>query len=283
MPNALLTFSVGPVHTFIAQARRVADLWAGSTILSTLTAAAAAVELHGGMLVFPASGSESGMPNRFVVSVPADKAEQISKAMELAVHKAWTRMIDDACEVLSKVGIHSLRSGEAEAAINCAWSWIPEGDDYVATAREAAERFAASRMYRPFREANAEGMKCAVCGERSALPDGASGRVTTLWMNAANIDPRLEPFFREDQGRLCLVCATKRLFPLTNASRTQAYRSFVDFQPAEGRPYFAIVSMDGDHLGEALRGDHPVAGLTLKELQTKLSNALSDFSGSLRS
>ena len=58
MPRFLITLSLGPVQSLIADARRTRDLWCGSWILSE-AARAAARALHKrrpGCLIFPAPG-----------------------------------------------------------------------------------------------------------------------------------------------------------------------------------------------------------------------------------
>lgn len=53
----LLLVSLGPVQDFIAQARRMRDLWFGSHLLSELSRAVAkALALQGAELIFPALG-----------------------------------------------------------------------------------------------------------------------------------------------------------------------------------------------------------------------------------
>ena len=49
-------FTLSPVQSFVAQARRTRDFWAGSFILSYLSAVAMkAVEKQGGTILFPAA------------------------------------------------------------------------------------------------------------------------------------------------------------------------------------------------------------------------------------
>jgi CRISPR-associated protein Cmr2 len=70
MNSAVLVFSLGPVQSFIAEARRAADLFTGSTILSEL-AKAAAQAIGTGKLVYPASVEDVNVPNVLVAYLPA--------------------------------------------------------------------------------------------------------------------------------------------------------------------------------------------------------------------
>lgn len=92
--NALLTFSLGPVHSFIAQARRIADVWAGSYLLSHLTRQAIRVAHRDpdAQMVFPYLEKgrldiPDGMPNRFVCRLPAARADAIAETMENEVRR----------------------------------------------------------------------------------------------------------------------------------------------------------------------------------------------------
>lgn len=96
-----LYFNIGPVQSFVAQARRTRDLWAGSFLLSHLAdAAITAVETHGGSIVLPARAKATKapdkasqpfgtVPNRFVAKdVGADGA----RAAVDAVRREWARI-----------------------------------------------------------------------------------------------------------------------------------------------------------------------------------------------
>lgn len=95
-------FTLGPVQSFVAQARRTRDFWAGSFILSWLvTVAMKVVEEQGGQVLFPlpdrsfmdalAGGSaalkQGNVPNRFKAKVP--KSTFDPQAVEKAVQIAW--------------------------------------------------------------------------------------------------------------------------------------------------------------------------------------------------
>ena len=303
-PTALLTFSIGPVHSFIGQARRIADLWAGSAILSDVTGAALTVlsSFPGTKPIFPAPDSRGklppGLPNRFVARVPASQAAAIAKAMEERVSATWSEIVQSAVNVLSNVEIDTKaqwHSASWRDAITTAWSWVPEGDDYKAASEEGARLFGASRVYRPFTQSSAAGTKCAICGERNALPNGRLADIREAWQKAERLarSKSLAQYFRPDQGRLCLVCAAKRLYPEAGDQSAKAkFRSFEDFQPEDenagrspgrnSRPYFAVVTMDGDHLGERLGGTPGMTGAELEAYQAQVSHVLSAFAETLR-
>jgi CRISPR-associated protein Cmr2 len=120
---ALLTFSIGPVQGFIAQARRTTDLWAGSALLSRALVEALrplVTALGPDHVIFPAlrrsdrflqwlviespwadrlgllapeewleTGTFSGLPNRFLAVVPQRGAAEIAGQCEERVRTWW--------------------------------------------------------------------------------------------------------------------------------------------------------------------------------------------------
>lgn len=288
MSDALLTFSIGPVHTFIGQARRIADLWAGSQILSDLVREAVKVVLaeDGGKLVFPLATLDDlpkGLPNLFVARVPLAVANDVAERMKARVAERWKEIVEH--------GVAELRSGHFDIgsdplarhlwkdAIQCSWSWVAEDGNPVEAARAGADLHAASRVYRPFEATGDRGLKCAICGERNALPDGDRRRVIEAWkaLAARHETDSLSAFVRLDQTRLCLVCASKRFYArLVHAKDPRTiFESLEAFQPDDKRPYFALVTMDGDYLGRALRNSS-------EKERGRISVALNRFADSLR-
>ena len=85
----LLLFTLGPVQSFISQARKTHDLWAGSQLLSDLVRAATDVVGHDNV-VFPSLRS-GALPNRFVAWVPENEQnlQEFGKKVEDAVREEW--------------------------------------------------------------------------------------------------------------------------------------------------------------------------------------------------
>lgn len=306
--HALLTFSIGPVHTFISQARRVADVWAGSDLLSHLMGAAiGALHDRGGETVFPIFEEDltaSGLPNRMVCRVPAASVRETGKAMEEGILDEWDRQVAEAVRVLQRIGLQpdprlwspDAPRGERQTdhVFDIAWSWVPEEPSYAAAAREGASRYAASRVFRPFHTIDELDEKCALCGVRTALPDGNRDRVRQGWADAeAEAEGTSDQiFFRFGQGRLCLVCATKRLYTRTGSKRALFYAldAFHTAQarededrPPENPPYVALVACDGDRMGQVLSWEPDRVQGEVAAFHKALSNALSRFARSLRS
>src|SRR5258708_2391249 len=110
--RAFLSFSLGPVQSFIGAARTVRDLWSGSYLLSWLTYRAMKPVLvqHGPEgLVFPdlrhnplwLRDHDKGpprdqrallspcLPNRFLAEVPEEGASDLARRCAEACHVAW--------------------------------------------------------------------------------------------------------------------------------------------------------------------------------------------------
>lgn len=301
--TALLTFNIGPVHSFIAQARRVSDVWAGSYLLSHLTRQAIRVvkEDDRCQMVFPyterGKGTPEGLPNRFVCRVPLAEAEKIAQRMKGEVERVWDASVDAAVRALGKslapaAMLWSPKRGssltrQTDRLLDIAWSWVPERGNYASASLEGARQFTAARQFRPFPQIHEDGVKCAICGERTALPNGDRDKVRAAWERAEkeakeNPESGLARFLRLDQGRLCLVCATKRFFPLDYV-RHQRFAAFDEFLPSQQAPYFALVKMDGDRMSRilSLRSEKIVGG-DLEGFHREVSRALVQFADGLR-
>jgi len=291
--TALLTFGIGPVHSFIHQARRIADLWAGSYLLSHLTRQAIAIPHRRSdcEMVFPhiprGENIPDGLPNRLVCRVPAAEAEAIARAMRDEVLETWEMFVGMTLRHLEELAPSEAVRSQTARVFDISWSWVPEQEGYARAALEGARQFAGSRRFRPFSQAEELGEKCAICGERTALPDGVREHVHEAWRAAQARaekvpETKLAKFLHFEQGRLCLVCATKRFFTYVEDERKSRFLAFDRFQPEVGEPYFALLKMDGDRMGSILSlGPKAVVGEDLERFHREVSIALSRFAEGL--
>lgn len=290
--RALLTVSLGPVQRFIAQARRIADLWTGSHLLSHLSLQGIEALPEGASsLVFPTvdpQAAATGLPNRFVAKVERDEVEEVAARVCQAVDDEWSRILEVTKDELRRHGLAPSEEwmvDNARKAIEVSWSWVDEDAGYAQAAAGGADAFVASRWFRPFEQRAEAGEKCAICGERTALPDGNRARVRSAWKQAEETtqDTPEERLFRYGQTRLCLVCAAKRVYALPQELRLY-FRALDRFQPQEDRPYYALVQLDGDHMGRVLGwGPQELGDTDTEEFHRALSRGLSRFASGLGS
>lgn len=316
--TALLTVSIGPVHAFIATARRVADQWSASQLLSAIAARGIETVLaQGGRLLFPYVADlpvPEGLPNRFVCRVPLERVEDIARSVEGELRSRWAGWVRAAAHFWqAELGLSlggQVSTEQAEGFLEISWSWVPEAPDYAAAMREGARSLNAWRRFRPFVQTREMGQKCALCGERAALPDGRRQGMAAAWKEAykAAAARGCGAYLREDQSRLCLVCFTKRLYPWLEHRHRRA--RFGDFEriglggqaelrelerrakdvegeeldsAASGTPYFALVSMDGDRVGRILGwSSERIPSGNVEGFHRELSKILTGFASSLR-
>ncbi|MDC8832069.1 type III-B CRISPR-associated protein Cas10/Cmr2 [Alteromonas gilva] len=128
-------FSIGPVHRFVTQARRTRDYWAGSFLLSWLTAVAMrAVEKQGGTLVLPlldeqfrhamANPLEPGpriarLPNRFSASFEGKAEDRVNEFTQVAttVRQMWLFL----CEQVWAHSVSPAFQGDTPVSAQLVW------------------------------------------------------------------------------------------------------------------------------------------------------------------
>ncbi|HWR31083.1 MAG TPA: type III-B CRISPR-associated protein Cas10/Cmr2 [Negativicutes bacterium] len=94
----LFLFSIGPVQSFIAQARKTRDLFAGSQIISSLIVAAmeeVSRQNSANTFIFPCKHSPS-KPNRFLAKVNTDGIHGFGEAIETAARTRWMQLSVEA-------------------------------------------------------------------------------------------------------------------------------------------------------------------------------------------
>lgn len=180
----LFLFTIGPVQSFIAQARKTRDLYAGSHLLSTLVRTAMdTFKETGGKVIFPDATSTT-QPNRFLgyldttdLSVGLD---EMGEAVETAVRAEWRKIAVDA---LGKLSPPNGYYEQVEQALEIFWVFRPAAENDYATAYRDTERsLGAIKNARPVRQYHYQeeqkeetkkkvygerGRKCSLDGERN--------------------------------------------------------------------------------------------------------------------
>jgi CRISPR-associated protein Cmr2 len=168
----VLIFSLGPVQSFIAEARRTQDLYAGSYLLSQVAHVAA--RAADGELVYPApevlKDFQANVPNKFVTIVdnPHDAAYKARKAAEdqwrIFSNTALARLPDNNNRELKDIW-----ERQWNHHLEFYWAAAQLSDNYVRAYERAARALDARKRTRNFLQIKEEDLKDSLSGTRSAL------------------------------------------------------------------------------------------------------------------
>lgn len=224
-----MLFSIGPVQSFIAEARRAHDLWAGSKMLVDITREALqqVAKKHKIELLFPAKDDQPSIPNVFALIAPQDQVEAIAQVAEEAAKNKLKRMAEQAYNRLRDLdgfgGVDPLIIDnnfkdiwERQLEHHLEFNWVAcskleqswghgQWFDYARRALEAR------KCTRDFFQSEEPGMKDSFSGQRSAL-HVADKEVQTFWKDVhknlrKEFRTMLQPNGRE---RLDAIGLTKR-------------------------------------------------------------------------
>jgi CRISPR-associated protein Cmr2 len=150
----LLALSIGPVQEFIAAARRTRDLWFGSQLLSEISKASAkAVDVGGGILIFPAPNaiaeldrqSPLNVANVIVAEVLSADPQTVAREAKEAARGRW-REIADSAFLSSESFIESeIWDDQVDDVIEFYSAWVPYASETYQADRAAVMRLLADR------------------------------------------------------------------------------------------------------------------------------------------
>ncbi len=227
MTQYLFLFTIGPVQSFIEQARKTHDLKAGSDLLSHLIDSTmkqldsqCSIEF-----IFP-NESISSKPNRFFAKVESDNIQKIGEYAKSSVINEFETI---ACKLLSELKLPE--PGDFKSQINdllyANWAALPlEKDNYAERYAEIEKYLGAIKNVRQFHKMEEEGRKCSLCGERNVL--FYRGKKRRYVPNDAVSLNELSPKYVMDGEGLCAVCFTKRSFSIKNSYPSVAEISLMD-------------------------------------------------------
>ncbi|MBS9780600.1 MAG: type III-B CRISPR-associated protein Cas10/Cmr2 [Moraxellaceae bacterium] len=220
-------FTLGPVQSFVAQARRTRDFWAGSFLLSWLSAVAIqAVKVQGGTIVFPIPDdkflqaiadtdkklnkddkpTQGGIPNRFMADI-SGCTDFNANAVCNAVQQAWQAVADSVWEKDKKGLEQNTFTKEIwQRQITSFWdmSWVITNSNDSS----ALDKRKNLRSHVPSVE---DGFKCMMMEGYQELSGTTSGKkLREFWINLKlSLKSGLD--LREDE-RLCAIAYVKRRF-----------------------------------------------------------------------
>lgn len=233
MKTYLFLFSVGPVQSFISQARKAHDLFAGSRMLSELTATAISslkklvVSPSTVELVFPGEKNISN-PNRFLTKIITENDQlvrEIGSLIEEEIRSKFTKWGNKAFLNLGNVKMPNGYEKQLAAMLDI--NWVVEelvADNYLESYKKIESLMGSIKNYRKFSQLSEQGRKCSLCGERNSLvfrsgEDNESSSERTdfkdrfLQSDSVNIAKIFSVRFALSNGEgLCAPCFTKRMY-----------------------------------------------------------------------
>jgi len=217
-----LHFTLGPVQGFVAQARRTRDFWAGSFLLSWLTAhAIKAVQGAGGKIVMPSVDGDAllqrinemqgkgpcvgSLPNNFIAQVPEGFDGAIAAN---AVQAAWKALAEVvwAKDELEQAGVSkALWDSQIKNFWDMAWV-VADSDD--------AGVLAQRKNWRSTMPPKSLGDKCTMMGEWQELSQwekpNPNKQEEQFWKKVR--DGIKEKLDLPEGERLCAIAYVKRRF-----------------------------------------------------------------------
>lgn len=239
MGEALLVFSLGPVQSFIAEARRTQDLWAGSLLLSQLMRAALrSFREHGAHVIYPAlvdapseTETSANLPNKCFVRVDMEASARCARAAEEAVRQALRDLAEKAALEFpgpkDEVWWSAWRR-QIDNHLEVYWAAAPLDGDYAESTRRVSRLFAACKRTRWFAQCVEDGEKDSLSGTRSALhTSDLDGR--TYWRQMAERigPPLLHPRGSERLDALGLLKRFGQVARRFDSTSTVASRPFL--------------------------------------------------------
>ena len=212
MPRFLITLSLGPVQSLIADARRTRDLWCGSWLLSEAARAAARTlhERHPACLIFPCPDNpDEDLERQDAPREAANIANVLRAEVALPDHAAVLALCDEVkraaalrVEELGERARQQLGSHVREEVWRtqidddvetfAAWVEIAEGDDgYYAASERLGATLNARKATRDFQPCS----RLTVAGLPKSSLDGARETVLPDWPaeEPARVKLRLSP------------------------------------------------------------------------------------------
>ncbi len=215
MNQHLIIFTIGPVQSFIAQARKTQDLYAGSYLLSHLTDFAIKnlkKQLNDATIIFPDESIKS-KPNRFIAKIDCENPERIGKDLENKVIGEFKRISETILENLNleiPERVYKKFQRQINDFLSIYWVILPfdNENNYAATFEELERYLGAVKNVRHFNQMEEEGRKCSLCGERDVLFDRGKHKANVY--NAVSLN-KYPLKYMADGEAICGVCFTKRV------------------------------------------------------------------------
>lgn len=210
MSRFLFLFTVGPVQSFIAQARKTQDLYSGSFLLSHLSDIAIAklnTFVSSCELIFP-NKEIASKPNRFIAKIECEDPEKIGSELRSFVQNEYRKICED---IVAKLSLSAPKGFDQQIDYLLDLHWIAldfEEGEYASKFSELESYLGAVKNVRRFHQFQEAGRKCSLCGERNVLFYGGTKKRAHVH-DAERITNVSNKFISDGEG-LCSVCLSKR-------------------------------------------------------------------------
>jgi CRISPR-associated protein Cmr2 len=256
MSKHLFLFTIGPVQTFIAQARKTQDLYAGSQILSTL-AQTGLNSLKNIQPIFPNKIEGDSVPNRILCIVgtenPKIEGNKIEKdvidkfyAISLEILNKYAEVYkfsdwSDWDELVHTNSFITHFTQQIEQHLEIYWVFEEiKNDDYNTAYSNIQQQLASMKNIRRFQQFNQgageKGRKCSLDGERNALFFGKgtnSNYLNSKWNPFATI---IEGTKLSKNEGLSAVSFLKRMYDSQSFPSTIEIALKADIENISGEP-----------------------------------------------
>ncbi|OUD14540.1 type III-B CRISPR-associated protein Cas10/Cmr2 [Thioflexithrix psekupsensis] len=258
----LFLFTHSPVQSFIAQARKTHDLWAGSRILSELTKTAGKFfEKKGAKIIYPYDLESKSLSNRVLgeieITAESELLKQIGEEAEQAVRECFRKIADDAFNKAcgKRFPKPAGFDEQIEQHLDIRWLFYPIEENYVQAYQNLSELAAAMKNSRDFAQfgkgQGEQGRNCSLDGSRNALfyrPHTSGKRLAYLPKQAVELSPKYEdiPFkFLKPGEALSAISLSKRYYRhIDSFPRTSAVALMDYFEKIKGNDLRNLFSKD---------------------------------------
>ncbi|MCW3488687.1 type III-B CRISPR-associated protein Cas10/Cmr2 [Dethiobacter alkaliphilus] len=212
----LFLFTLGPVQSFIRQARKTRDLYAGSYILSYLCRGAIeSLQLRCGAkaeIIFPSLEIES-LPNRFLAVLTGYEEEELKSIGSGVENDVRHRLLTMSEKVLTELQLREPKGfrEQMESLLQVYWVITEQGHDFAADYKRAESSLGSLKNLRVFSPLTEQpGRKCSVTGEHNVLFYRGNAGSKRLLAGAVEADPRFPQKYLGDGEGLGAVAFVKR-------------------------------------------------------------------------
>jgi len=230
MSKYLFLFTIMPVQTFIAQARKTRDLYNGSRLLTDLIKYALK-EIEPFEPIFPAKGLDS-YPNRFVAIIEAENDDEMRKYGNNLKSKVQSKFEElSLCAAKeTNVNVQNLPKSfyeQIKKHLSIQWVAIPYSEEnYNQQYIEIESLLGATKNVRNFEQLEETGRKCSICGERNTIfyqnGNNSKFELKPNWDLLTEEEKKIITEYNqsligihqplESSEGLCAVCFTKRFY-----------------------------------------------------------------------